>query len=268
MLGSQQQQQNNRGLYEQTYYSRLRFKNEADKLQVGFSFWKGTLKLSVTEIPKSYDNSGAAKVDELAYIHLSPTKALMMSHIVQEYIDDPNKSEPRGVNTGASDVQGLIAIGRENGVPYLVIAKVDANGAFLQQQRFNFNNDYNYDLTFSDINKLMFSKSYDNTIELKLFQQILKDYASSSNGAFGYATWDIARYEQAKQANTIWKIAEKVGVERSGGSGARSSGSANGSYFNQQKQNTGSSGEFTGTNKPTGGGYSTGDIDELEGEFS
>ena len=264
MLGSQQQQ-NNRGLYEQTYYSRLRFKNDADKLQIGFSYWKGTLKMSVTEIPKNYDNSGAAKVDELAYIHLSPTKALMMSHIVQEYIDDPGKSDAHGINTGASDVQGLLAMGRENGVPYLIIAKVDANGAFLQQQRFNFNNDYNYDLSFSDVNKLIFSKNYDNMIELQLFKQILVDYASSSNGAVGYSTWDIARYEQAKQNNTIWKIAEKVGVEKGGNSGTRSTGSANGSYFNQQKQNTGS-GEFNGMSKP--GDYSTGDIDDLEGEFS
>lgn len=254
---------NNRGLYEQTYYSRLRFKNEKDGLQIGFSFWKGTLKLSVTEIPKSYDNTGSAKVDELAYIHLSPTKAMMMANIVQRFIDNPAEKDPQGVNTGASAQQGLLAIGRENDVPYLIVAKIDENGKFLQSQRFNFNHDYNYDLAFSDINKLMFTKNFDNNVELTLFKEMLESYAKSSNDAIAYSVWDINRYESAKLSNNIWKIAEKVGVERSGNRGA-STGSSNNSYFNNPKQNDGG-GAFNSMNKPAG--YSTGSIDDLEGEF-
>lgn len=256
---------NNRGLYEQTYYSRLRFKNENDKLQINFSYWKGTLKLSVTEIPKSYDGTGSAKVDELAFIHLSPTKARQMAKIVQRYIDNPEESAPRGVNTGASDTQGLLAIGRNNGVPYLVVAKIDANGKYLQNQIFNFNHDYNYDLEFSDMSKLVFSKQFDNNVELEMFHSILDEYSRSSSGAYAYSVWDIDRYEAAKQSNLIWKIAEKVGVERQGNRNG-GGGSSSNSYFNNPKQNDGSGDGFNGMNKPSG--YSTGSIEDLEGEFA
>lgn len=259
-LGSNNNQ-NNKGLYEPTYYSRLRFKNDDDKLQVGFSYWKGTLKLAITE--KS--NGDNQKSDEIAYIHLSPVKAKMFANYVQMVIENPTSSEIYGVNTGASDVQGLLVISRDNGRPYIIVAKVNKDGSFANSQRFNFNYNYHYGLKFEDLNKLSFSKEYDDNLELIQFKEILEDYARSASGAIGATCWDVARYEVAKMNNLINQIADKVGVERKTGGSYNNSGSAGDSYFANNGKS--SSGGFSGMNKPSSSGYSTGSIDELDAEF-
>ena len=257
-LGSNNQQ-NNRGLSEPNYYSRLRFKNEEDKLQIGFTYWKGTLKISITE----RTNGDNPRSDELAYIHLSPSKARIMAEFVQQVIDDPTITKQFGINTGASDTQGVLAIARDNGRPYLMIAKVNKDGKFENCKRFNFANNYNYGLEFSDFNKLSFTKQYDNDLELRMFKDILEDYARSANGAIGASTWDVARYEISKMNNQLNQIAEKVGADRR--SGGNYGGNANDSYFANSNSGSSSSAFSSGMNKPTS--YTTGSIEDMDSEF-
>ena len=115
------------------------------------------------------------------------------------------------------------------GKPYLVIAKVNSDGKYESNQRFNFNNDYQYLLQINDIVKLGFKKEYDNSIELDQVKDLLEDYARFSSGAAGYTFYDIGRYEAAKTSNLIRNIAEKVGASN-GRSYNNGSGSSN-SFF-------------------------------------
>ncbi len=259
-LGSNNQQ-NNKGSYEATYYSRLRFRNDEDGLTLGFSFWKGILKLSVSE------NSNAdtsTRPEELAYIHLSPTKAKLMAGYVQDVLDQTKRIELHGVNTGVSDTQGLLVVSREHdsGIPYIIIAKIAKDGSIVQSQRFNFNNNYHYGLEIHDLEHLSFEKQFNDDIELEQFKEILEDYSRSSNGAIGYSSHDVARYEVNKMNNLIWQIAEKNGIERKSGGGNRSGGNYNDSVFanggNKGGGNIGSSSS----------GYSSGSIEDFESEFN
>ena len=211
------------------YYSRLRINNNNDKLSLIFTFWRGLLKVSIVEIADRnvQDNNRA---DELAYIHLSPTKARLMSDCVGKILDNPDSIDVFGINTGVGDVNGFMAIGRDGGTPYLVIAKVGQNG-YESSQRFNFNVDYNYFLQVSDLENLKFKREYDNTVELKEFKDVLDDFARSASGAYGASFYDIGRYENYRTTNLIRRIAEKVGVE-SGRSNYNGGNSGNGSYFN------------------------------------
>lgn len=265
MLGSNNNQNGRNTSYDPTYYSRISFKNENDKLRLGFSVWKGCLKLAVSEL-KTFDGTGGNRAEDLAYIHLSPTKAQIMSEYVKEVITKPDFTEIRGVNTGASDTQGLLAISREsNGQPYLIIAKIDKDGNFVQQQRFNFNFHYHYGLKIHDLKDLSFEKDYDDNAELVQLQQLLEDFARSSNGAYGASVWDVGRYEfNGKVIKPVSMIMEKLGIERKGYGGGNRGNSGDG-FFNNNSGNGGGAGKTDGAS--SGGGYSSGSFDDLESEF-
>lgn len=199
---------NKNTMWEPSYYSRLRIKNPSDNLALTFSFWKGTLRIGIGDANGLQDG----KINEYAYIHLSPTKAFIMSQAVKNIISEPESDKIFGVDTGAGEVHGFIAIGREMGKPFLFIAKVAADGSYESSQRFNFNMDYNYMLRVHDIKHLKCQKEYDNSVELNQFMSILVDYARCASGAIGASVYDIGRYESAKNTNLIRKIAEKTGA--------------------------------------------------------
>lgn len=250
--------QNQKGLFEPSYYPRLRFKTADGRYTLSPTFWKGSLKLSITE--RNGENN-----EEIGYIHLSPMKASTMAYYAQKIIDDEETFDIYGVDTGTGENRGLIAVGREMGKPYVFIAKVDANGSYLSSFKFMFNVDYHYGLQINDLDRLSFQKEYFNNAELIQFKQLLEDYARSSNGAYAFSVHDIARYETAKSQNFLRQIAEKVGVELKGSNGSRYTGSSNNSFFSGNNSSSGydsssnggrSSSKFVGTSP-----------DDLENEF-
>lgn len=225
------QQQNNKGIFEPSYYSRLRWKNEESKLTLSVSFWKGLLKLSITQAQQDF--SGSVNIDEIAYIHLSSMKASIMAQYVEKIINDKNSTDILGVNTGSSETQGLIAVSRDtNGVPYLFIGKVDGNGKYLSSQKFLFNHKYNYGLNIKSLEDLKFDKEYMDELELQQLHDLFEDYARSSNGALGFSVHDVARYEEAKASDSLFKIMTNLGIK-----GGGKSGNSSNSFFAKDDSN-------------------------------
>lgn len=256
-LGSNNNQ-NDRGLYEPNYYARLQFKNPEQNLTMGFTYWKGSLKVAITE------RKNNQKPEELAYIHLSPMKA----HILSEYVDKViNNADNNvyGVNTGVGETQGLITIGRDNGAPYVIIASIDKDGNYTSSQRFDFIQNYHFGLSITDLQNMEFVKEYNDNAELSQFYNILRDFSRSANGALGASVWGVARYETAKNNNLLYRIGDKMGVvEKSNNNG----GGAGNSYFANGGNNssgTSNSSGFNGMNKPSN--YSANSIDDLEHSF-
>lgn len=257
-LGNNYQGNNqNQSMWEANYYSRIRIKNPEDNLALTFTYWKGTLKIAIIEAGSSQEGRN----NELAYIHLSPTKASIFAECVRRVISNPEGSETYGVDTGVGETRGFIAIGRNIGVPYLFIAKVNSQGGYESSQRFVFNNNYNYLLNVHDINKLSCQKEYMNSVELTQFLNLLEDYARSASGAIGASFYDIGRYENAKLSNMIRKIGEKTGAIEPGR--YNGGGRSNNSFFNgvgsEYSQPTG--------NSNTGKKSQYQSIDDLESEL-
>lgn len=229
----------NSGSLDANYYSRLRINNANDSLSLTFMFWRGLLRVSIVEMNSNGGmNQNGNQSNELASIFLSPTKARLMSECIARIINNPDTLEIYGINTGIGEVNGFMAIGRDAGNPYIIIAKVSKDG-YESTQRFNFNVDYNYLLQVNDLQNLKFKKEYDNTVELQEFKDIIDDYARAVSGAYGASFYDIGRYENAKTTNLIRKIAEKVGVE---------SGYNNGSNYNNNRSNNNGSSYFNNGN--------------------
>lgn len=219
--------QNNNTMWEPSYYSRLRIKNYEENLALSFTFWKGTLKVSISESGSAQEGRN----NELAYIHLSPTKARILAEGVTRVANDPDTKDVFGVDTGSGETRGFIAVGREMGKPFLFIAKVNNKGVYESSQRFNFNMDYNYLLKVHDIANLKFQKEFMNCVELQQFAELLNDYARCASGAMGAAMYDIGRYEAAKLSNMVRKVAEKTGAIEPGKYG-NGGGRSNNSFFN------------------------------------
>lgn len=253
MLGNGANQNSNE-MYEANFYPRLKFRNDDDKLELRFSLWKGSLKIAISEKP----TGGSDKPKEYAYIHLSPTKAKIMSQLIKNVKENPDDHQIYGINTGVGETRGLITISNGNdGVPYTVIGKVDSDGSFVQSQRYNFNTNYHYSLVIDDIQNLSFSKAYHDDTELDQLQHALEDFARHSNGMMAASVWDIGRYELNKMNKLTYKIAEKLGVETQKSGSSYNRGGSN-SFFDGNN----SSGK-PAMNQPV----TSGSIDDMESEF-
>lgn len=265
-LGNNNYQNNNRGgngngnqSLDANYYSRLRINNANDGLSLTFLFWRGLLKICITEMN---NNGGNNQSNELASIFLSPTKARLASDCIGRIIADPETIEVYGINTGIGEVNGFMAIGRDAGRPYIIIAKVSKDG-YESTQRFNFNYDYNYILQVNDLNNLKFKKEYNNNVELQALKDIIDDYSRAVSGAYGASFYDIGRYENARTTNLIRKIAETVGVEsnhNNNGNSYNRSNNNGSSYFNN-----GNNAEHSNSATPKRSSANV--ITDLESEF-
>ena len=251
-LGNNGNQNRSTTLYEPSYYSRLRFTNYDDKLALGFTFWKGALKISISESGSA--NEG--RNNELAYIHLSPMKARIFAGAVQKMIDDPESFEIYGIDTGSGDTSGFIAIGRDMGKPYIVLAKVDSAGKYVQYQKFNFPFDTNYSLKIENLTNLQFTKEINNTVDIEALKDLMEDYARSSSGAYGASYYDIGRYEIGKESNLTRKIAIKLGVLNQ-----------DGGYADSTYHKSGSNNSFFSGNGNSKQEKSYQSIDDLEDEL-
>lgn len=229
-LGSnyQNNNQNQNSMWEPSYYSRLRIKNPEQNLALTFTFWKGTLKVSIIESGSSQEGRN----NELAYIHLSPTKARILAEGVKRIATNVEGKEIYGVDTGTGETRGFIAVGRDMGKPFLFIAKVNASGNYESSQRFDFNNNYNYLLDVHDLSSLKCQKEYMNNVELDQFCNILEDYARFASGAMGASFYDIGRYENAKLSNMVRSIGIKTGALDASKYGGNSGGRSSNSFFN------------------------------------
>lgn len=220
---------NQNSMWEASYYSRLRIKNPVENIGLTFTFWKGTLKVSIIETGSAQEGRN----NELAYIHLSPTKARVFAEGVKRIMSD-SKDDIYGVDTGTGETRGFVAIGRDKGIPFLFIAKVNSKGGYESSQRFDFNMDYNYLLKVHDIAKLTVQKEYQNDVELAQLYDVLQDYARFASGALGASFYDIGRYESAKLSNMVRKIGIKTGAIESNYGGGN--GGGNNSFFNSANE--------------------------------
>lgn len=238
---------NNKEYFENTFYSRIKFRN-SDEITLGFAFWKGLLKINLSQI-----KAGTNEYEEIAVIHLSPMKAKLLKDKL-EYLKtlDYNDTRLFGVDTGITDTRNIIAFGNDatstkDGIKrYLVIGKVDPNGTLLNPVRFDFNFDFNFSIEWIDLNKMDCSKSYDNNLEMDMFIAVLEQFVNSMTGAMAYSVMDMARFDLSRVNTKIETVMEKLGIETKRGGGDQSN-----SYFNKngaaspQNSNRGRSNNMT-----------------------
>ena len=214
--------------FENTYYSRIRFKN--GNKQINMNFHSGLLQLEVGTI----DQTDGFKFNSEGSVYLSPFKAAMLADKIKvlfQYMNSEEKIDPKkafGVNTGMNEKVSFIGFSTdEDRHIYAIIGKFDNSGTVIERTKYEFSYDYNYSLEWDDIEANKLSKVYDNLLEIKTLQNILVDFSRSMSGAAAYAVADTMRYDMHRFNKRIDQVFDKLGIERQSYNGGGRSFSSN-----------------------------------------
>lgn len=224
-----------RKVYDNTFYSRIRF--TANGLRLTPQFSAGLLNWAVQEEKDNY------KYEDLVKVSLSPMKVHLLKDALalfrkglEERTLSPEKAY--GVEAGIRETRTFIAFhvtGRmsSSNVPeYAVtVGKVDQDGTKHDVYEFVFNSDYHFSLEWDNLDRMEFKKNMNDYLELDVFTATLDEFINSASGATGYSVFDIGRYEINRMINPIF---EKLGIERNGNSRG---GSAGPGYFSNNSMN-------------------------------
>lgn len=211
----------NNKLYENTYYSRLRFKNSDGKLSLGVSFRSGLLILEISELKEGF------KYEPVETIYLSPTKSKLFADEIKKYREYYNTGniipgKAFGVNAGMNEKVSYIGIhANENMDTLITIGKIDGTGTILEKETITLNKDYHYALEWENIDTMDVAKAYNDDLELDQLLALTEDFARYMNGVIAYSVADLTRFDTARILKKMDPIYDKLGIERrnSGGNG-------------------------------------------------
>ena len=213
---------NQNKVYDPTFYSRLKIKNDAQKLVLSVRFSGGLMTFEISQISDSF------KTEPVESISISPTKAQLLSIELKKFLEyyksgDITIGKAFGICGGMKEKVSYIGFHADNDKNILVtIGKFGNDGTIIKSATIALNKDYHYALEWTNIEKNSIEKAYDNTIEFIQIQNTVDDFAKYMNGALGYSMLDLNRYESNKNNNNFKAIFEKLGIERRSYSGGGS----------------------------------------------
>ncbi|MBR6289317.1 MAG: hypothetical protein IKR19_08280 [Acholeplasmatales bacterium] len=233
--GNSSSNSNNR-LYDNTYYSRLRFRGTDHSLSIYYR--SGLMCLEVYDLEEN-----TYKVLPKCNIFLSPTKANILSHEIKsfkEYLqrDDVKENVAFGVNGGMGEKVSYIGFHtNKNKDINITIGKFDDKGQIIESYTVTLPKDYNYGLEWKDISAMDIEKVYHNGIELEMIHNAITDFGRSMSGASAYSGLDLGRYDTARILRKMDPIYDKLGIERKyTGNG----GAVNNNFLNNASASTSS----------------------------
>lgn len=208
---------NGKKLFENTYYSRLRFKSPDGKLALTPSFRSGLLIFDISELKEAE----GFKYDSLIQIHLSPTKARLFAEQIEKFKEYLASGQITpgvafGVNAGMGGKVSYIGIHANADEDVLItIGKFDDQGNIIESVTTTLNcKEYHFSLYWSDINNNDVGKCYNNLIELDQIKELCADFGRNMSGAVGYAVADLSRFDLARVLGKMDPIFDKLGIER------------------------------------------------------
>ena len=216
----------NKKLFEYTYYSRTKSKNDESKKAINISYNAGLMKIAINELVDGfkYDTKGIANV--------SQTKANLLIREMnrfEEYINTAKKIDPAkgfGIVCGMNEKTTFIGFrSNENKDIIMFIGKFDNNGVILEIANYTFPKDYDFSVNWTDVDSNKLEKVYDNMLEYSMIKQSVADFAHYMNGALAYSVLDTARWDYARMINKMNPIYDALNIERI-------------SYSNQNRSNS------------------------------
>lgn len=204
-------------LYENTYYSRIRIKNDEAKLALSFSYRSGLLIAEISEIKEGF------QYEALESAYISPTKASLLTKELKRFkhylAEEDEKIVPNkafGVTTGMGEKISYIGFhANEDKKIFVTIGKFDGSGNIINAVTIPFNSEYHFAVEWDNIESMdNISKVYYETVELDQVYQMFEDFARSMSGAFAYSVVDLARFDVAAIKGKMDPIYDKLGIER------------------------------------------------------
>lgn len=259
--GNYNNNQKSSQVFEPTVYSQYRMNNamsSVDKTCLTVQYWKNALRLSICpKTPDSPDDAPTFDIKNGISVYLNHNKARILYHELCGFLEDPEKYDNHGVDSGT----GLITIstGKEFGsqFPLIIIRKIDESGNISSSFAYEVKGEYHYSVCgFSEQNK-DFTKKYYPSLELEQLRDVLKTYYESMTYAYSYSVIEQERFEFNRLSQKLNRIGEKLGLDLSGGTGYQRSSST--SYFSGNNGGSSSSSSDSSDND----GYISGSLDDI-----
>jgi len=225
---------NGNKLFENTYYSRVGFKDYENKLRLGFNFKSGML---VTDLSKEKDGFS---YESIISVFITPTKSKILldqMEAFERYIAEGGTDPERGfgINSGMGEIVSVLIFHlNENGTKAVTLGKVNGNGEYTEKYDYNFAAGFHYGLEWKGISSMNCEKVFSDEVEYEMFKETVRQFSISSNGAMAYSVADLTRYDTRAILNKMNPIFDKLGIERSRGNG--NSGPSN-NFFNNRDNN-------------------------------
>ena len=203
----------NNKLFEQTYYSRFSIRNEDKQLSIWYR--SGLMVLELNSIDQN-----TYKRNAIGNIYLSPMKAQMFAGEIVKFKEYRNNDKIKenvafGVTGGMKEKVSYVGLHtNKNKDIFLTIGKFDENGQIVESNTIQFNKDYNYSIEWEDISKMKLERVFDNDLELNMLHTAVAEFARNMNGAAGYATADLTKFDHARIMRKMDPIYDKLGIER------------------------------------------------------
>lgn len=230
-LGDGRNNNNGNKMFENTYYSRIRFKDYEKKLTLGFQFKSGMLVVDISKEKEGFE------YETVANIFITPTKAKLLEAMINQFKADMEAGIPipengYGINAGMGEIVSVLALHttKDDGIG-VTIGKVDGSGSYTTKVDFTFNKQFHYGLKWGNVETMDVEKQYIDTVEFDQFCDIITQFAIASSGATAYSVADLTRYDHRALMNRFNPIYDKLGIERGNGSGGRGNYSNN-NFFN------------------------------------
>lgn len=223
-----------KGNYEATYISRIKFTMPDQNLNLGFKFWKGLLVFDISKF-RMADN-GTPSYEKVNDAYMSPVKAKIFADMLDEFLKDPNH-DPVGVSMGSSDIQKCVTAIHGKKCDMLSICDLTPDGKKDNEVIFEFSVDHFYGINYKSFDKnIQCDQKFYNNIELDIIKDLCNDFARAMLGAYSYGVMDYARFQNNHVENNFNKIFDKLGIERVTDSGGynKNRGSSKNSFFNKQ----------------------------------
>lgn len=217
----------NNKLFEYTYYSRYRIRNnEPDEKSINIIFHGGLLKFAL-------QRKANYKFEDISDMYFSPMKARLMAEQVDAFIEyykagkiEENKSF--GVYGGMGERTRFCGISaKKDKTITMSFGKIDNDGKVVEYEEFNFARDYHMKADWKDITKNDVTPVYDDLADVFVLRDVLADFGRSMTGAVAYSVMDGYRWDYARMINKMNPIFDKLGIERKATGGNGYSGGSN-----------------------------------------
>jgi hypothetical protein len=190
------------------------------------------MKISINAVTEGF------KTEPKITIYLSPMKAKILGEQLvafEKYLESTKNVDPNvafGVNAGMKEKVTFIAFhANEAKTVIITIGTFDANGTVLDRYDYTLNTDYNFGLTWKNLDTNELDKTYFNSVEFDQIKDVINDFARYMNGALAYSVADLTRYDTNKINARFNSIFDKLGIERTGSNGGYNRSSFNGNSF-------------------------------------
>lgn len=208
---------NNTKQYIQEHYSIYNMSNvnsPLDPSKLSYGFWAGKLKISISPLKKTNDNSIAFDYENNISVYVTHTKAYILSTMIKEWIKDKSYAFNVSIDTGSN---GMVTLsdGVEYGltIPCVVLKNVDENGETKSSFVYTIKDNYHYGIKNYNDKTKDYERVYFDDLEIMQLIQVLDSYVESATGAQAAFIAEELKYDFSRLNTKSNLICEKLGIQ-------------------------------------------------------